>query len=48
MPLALMALASALDRDKYEAVLIDARLEKNPQKTVLEHIQNAFVSVQQS
>ena len=42
MPLALMALASALDRDKYEAVLIDARLEKNPQKTVLEHIQNAF------
>jgi hypothetical protein len=30
MPLALVAIASALDRDRIDVVIIDGRLEKNP------------------
>ena len=34
MPLALIALASALDQQKYEVVIIDGRLEENPLEKV--------------
>jgi radical SAM superfamily enzyme YgiQ (UPF0313 family) len=36
MPLALLALASALDRSKYDVVIIDGRLEADPVKRVVE------------
>ena len=35
MPLALLALASALDRDEFEVVIIDGRLERDPVRRVL-------------
>ena len=41
MPLALIALASYLDPEKYEAVIIDARLEKDPLQRVLDEMTDA-------
>lgn len=41
MPLALIALASYLDPEKYEAVIIDARLEKDPMQRVLDEMKDA-------
>ena len=40
MPLALLAIASALDRDKYEVVIVDGRLE--PPETVIRQLDDAF------
>jgi radical SAM superfamily enzyme YgiQ (UPF0313 family) len=41
MPLALVAIASALDRDEVEVVLIDGRLEKDPVAAVVEAARGA-------
>ena len=35
MPLSLLALASALDRDKVDVVIIDGRLESDPVRAVV-------------
>ena len=41
MPLALVALGSALDRARFEVQIIDGRLEKDPVAAVLAEIDNA-------
>lgn len=41
MPLALLALASYLDKSKYRVVIIDARLEENPHARVTEECKDA-------
>ena len=42
MPLALLAIGSALDPDVYEVVIIDARLDPDAENTVLSHIDDAL------
>jgi anaerobic magnesium-protoporphyrin IX monomethyl ester cyclase len=42
MPLALLALGSELDRDAYEVVIVDGRLEADPERAVLEHLPQAL------
>jgi len=41
MPLALAAIGSALDREIFEVVVIDGRLEGDPTAAVLEHLDGA-------
>jgi radical SAM superfamily enzyme YgiQ (UPF0313 family) len=41
MPLALLAIASHLDRDRYEPIIVDARLESDPAGTVLRAAEDA-------
>ncbi len=41
MPLALLAIGSALDPAKYEVVIVDARIEKNYTKRLLTELENA-------
>ena len=42
MPLALLAIGSELDRDKYEVIIIDGRLEADPAAAVLAHLEGAL------
>jgi len=42
MPLALIAIGSALDESKYNVVIIDGRIDENPHKKVLQEIENAL------
>ncbi|MEM9820571.1 MAG: radical SAM protein [Bacteroidota bacterium] len=42
MPLALMAIGSALDPQHYEVVIIDGRVDTKPLKQVLEHAKDAL------
>jgi anaerobic magnesium-protoporphyrin IX monomethyl ester cyclase len=42
MPLALVALGSTLDRNKYDVCIIDGRLEKDPQARIMSELQNAL------
>ncbi len=42
MPLALLAVGSALDPNKYAVVIIDGRIEKDPLKAVLSHMDDAL------
>ena len=42
MPLALLAIGSFLDRDKYEVVIIDGRLEKDPLSKIFSLLPNAI------
>lgn len=42
MPLALLCLASAIDRARFEPVIIDGRMEKDPEGAVLEHCDDAL------
>jgi radical SAM superfamily enzyme YgiQ (UPF0313 family) len=42
MPLALLAVGSYLDREKYEVVIIDGRLEPDLVKAVLAHLDDAL------
>jgi anaerobic magnesium-protoporphyrin IX monomethyl ester cyclase len=42
MPLALLAIGSELDPDKYEVVTIDARLEEDAEAAVLSHLDGAL------
>src|ERR1700758_5567679 len=41
MPLALLAIGSELDPERYEVVIVDGRLEADPERTVLSHIEGA-------
>ena len=41
MPLALLAIGSELDPDLYEVVIVDGRLEKDAESTVLSHLDDA-------
>jgi anaerobic magnesium-protoporphyrin IX monomethyl ester cyclase len=41
MPLALLAVGSNLDPERYEVVIVDARLEEDPEAAVLAHIDDA-------
>lgn len=43
MPLALIAVGSALDRSKYEAIIVDGRLEADPIAALLEQIDDDTV-----
>lgn len=43
MPLALIAIGSALDRSRYEVIIVDGRLEPDPVATVLSHAADATV-----
>jgi anaerobic magnesium-protoporphyrin IX monomethyl ester cyclase len=42
MPLALLAIGSELDREKYEVIIIDGRLEADPEAAVLAHLEGAL------
>ena len=42
MPLGLMAVASCLDRERYEIRIIDGRLEDDPVTRVLEELDGAL------
>src|SRR5581483_11957084 len=42
MPLALLAIGSHLDPTLYEVVIVDGRLEADPQRAVLEHLDGAL------
>jgi radical SAM superfamily enzyme YgiQ (UPF0313 family) len=42
MPLALLALASNLDLEKYEPVIVDARIDPNPKQSIKKHLPNAI------
>lgn len=42
MPLALLAIGSELDPEMYEVVIIDGRLEADPQGAVLRHLEGAL------
>jgi anaerobic magnesium-protoporphyrin IX monomethyl ester cyclase len=42
MPLALMAIGSELDPEHYEVVIVDGRLEPDPERAVLSHIDGAL------
>ncbi|MEL6867082.1 MAG: cobalamin-dependent protein, partial [Bacteroidota bacterium] len=42
MPLALLAVGSALDPERYEVVIIDGRVDKNPLQQVLDHAADAL------
>ena len=42
MPLALLALGSNLDREKYEVIIIDARIEENAAQKVIEACEDAL------
>jgi anaerobic magnesium-protoporphyrin IX monomethyl ester cyclase len=41
MPLALLAIGSELDPDRYEVVIVDARVDSDAERTVLAHIRDA-------
>src|SRR4051794_1757119 len=41
MPLGLLAVGSDLDPQRYEVVIIDGRLEEDPERAVLDHIDDA-------
>ncbi len=43
MPLALIAIGSALDRSRYEVIIVDGRLESDPIATILAHADEATV-----
>lgn len=42
MPLALLALASNLDLNRFEPIIIDARIDPNPKASIEKHLPNAF------
>ncbi len=42
MPLALLAIGSELDRDKYEVIIIDGRMEADPEAAVLAQLDGAL------
>ncbi len=41
MPLALLAIASALDRSKYEVLIVDGRIEEDPMQCISTHLEKA-------
>ncbi len=43
MPLALIAIGSAIDRSKYSVVLVDGRLESDPADTILRHLRGGGI-----
>src|SRR5215469_8640687 len=42
MPLALLAIGSELDRSRYDVVIVDGRLEADPEQAVLAQLQDAL------
>lgn len=42
MPLALLAVGSVLDPEKYEVIIIDGRIDENPLQTIEKHIDEAL------
>ncbi len=43
MPLALLALASNLDLEQFEPIIVDARIDPNPKQTIEKHLDEAVV-----
>ncbi len=43
MPLALLALASNIDLELYEPIVVDARIDPNPKETIKKHLHEAVV-----
>jgi radical SAM superfamily enzyme YgiQ (UPF0313 family) len=42
MPLALLAIGSVLDPEKYEVIIVDGRIDENPLETIEKHIDDAL------
>ncbi len=42
MPLALLAIGSALDQEKYDVIIVDGRIEKDAVKKLSQHAENAL------
>jgi anaerobic magnesium-protoporphyrin IX monomethyl ester cyclase len=42
MPLALLAIGSPLDPEKYEVIIVDGRIDDNPSKTIESHLNEAL------
>ena len=42
MPLALLAIGSELDPERYEVVIVDGRLEPDPERALLSHLEGAL------
>ena len=42
MPLALLAIGSVLDKDKYEVIIVDGRIDENPMETLKLHLNEAI------
>ena len=42
MPLALIAIGSELDPERYEVIIVDGRLEPDPERAVLSHLEGAL------
>ena len=42
MPLALLAIGSVLDPEKYEVIIVDGRIDENPLDTIGKHIDEAL------
>lgn len=42
MPLALMAIGSNIDANKYEVIIIDSRLKNNPEELIAKHLSQAI------
>ncbi len=42
MPLALIAVGSVLDPEKYEVIIIDGRIDENPMETIKSHLDDAI------
>ncbi|WP_420571740.1 B12-binding domain-containing radical SAM protein [Kordia sp.] len=42
MPLALLAIGSVLDPEKYEVIIVDGRIDENPLETIQKHIDEAL------
>src|SRR6202008_4518546 len=42
MPLALLAIGSELDPERYEVVIVDGRLEPDPEQALLSHLEGAL------
>lgn len=41
MPLALLAIGSVLDAERYEVIIVDGRIDNNPLETLKKHLENA-------
>src|SRR5579863_8955313 len=42
MPLALLAIGSELDPERYEVIIVDGRLESDPERALLSHLEGAL------
>ncbi|NJM80461.1 MAG: hypothetical protein HC854_14120 [Flavobacterium sp.] len=41
MPLALLAIGSVLDSERYEVIIVDGRIDESPLETLKKHLESA-------